>query len=138
MKIFRQLLILLVFLTSSISWADTAICTIEIEDVNAAVKNETQAKYRVEATFSFEAGASALTAMKRKYFNLPDGRYLCHLAFLDLNTGTSLSCEKKEDHGHTYMQSDQSRIKVSEGENNLTFRDGGSHFVLSAKCASKA
>ncbi len=85
----------------------------------------------------FEANPNALTDMQRKYFNLPGNQYHCTLAFLDLDTGTSLSCEKKADQGHTYAQSDQSSIKEQQSgkiPNNLTFRDGKSHFVLNAIC----
>ena len=131
---FRYLVILLVVVFPLFSWADTAICTIEIEDINASVKSKSLEKYEVKETFDFESGADALTAMQRKYFNLPDGQYSCTLTFLDLNTGTSLSCSKKEDQGHTYIQSDQSGIKANESRNNLTFRDGNSHFVINAIC----
>jgi hypothetical protein len=134
-----KLLVLIILAFPSQSWADTAVCNIEVENINAEVKSKTQARYIIEHIFTFKSGASALKSMQRTYFNLPDDRYFCQLAFLDLQTGTSLSCEKNEDGGYTYMQADQSGIKVKSGTNqnitNLTFRDELSHFVITAKCS---
>ena len=138
MNVFKKILISVFLLIPLASWANVAVCTIEINDINAGVKSKDQAKYTIEHTFTFKEGTNALTGMQRKHFNLPDGRYSCTLAFLDINTGTSLSCEKKVDYGQTYMQSDLSGFKVDKSENNLIFRDGESHFLLNAICASKA
>ena len=110
--------------------ADTANCTIEVEDVNFQVESKTAAKFVVEHTFEFSSGSG----MQRKHFELTDGRYLCTLAFSDLDHGTALSCEKKDDLGHTYAQSDRSAINERAARNNLIFRDGGSHFILNAVC----
>ena len=127
---FRYLLILLATLLPSISFAATAVCTIEIEDINASVKNKSLQKIIVKEDFNLKPGGEKQT----KFFNLPDGKYLCRLDFFDLNTGTSLSCEKKKDQGYSYMQSDQSGNKTKTNRNNLTFRDGNSHFVINAVC----
>lgn len=127
---FKYLAILLATLLPSISFAATAVCTIEIEDINASVKNKALEKIIVKEAFNFEPGGAKQT----KFFNLPDGIFLCRLDFFDLNTGTSLSCEKKKDHGYSYMQSDQSGNKLKMNRNNLTFRDKNSHFVINAIC----
>jgi len=127
---FIYLAILLATSLPSISLAATAVCTIEIEDINASVKNKAFEKIVVKEGFNFESGAAKQT----KFFNLPDGRHICRLDFFDLNTGTSLSCEKKKDKGFSYMQSDQSGNKSKINRNNLTFRDSNSHFVINAIC----
>ena len=127
---FKYLEILLATLLPSISFAAKAVCTIEIEDINASVKNKTIEKSIVKEDFNYEPDGAKQT----KFFNLPDDRYLCRLDFFDLNTGTSLSCEKKKDQGYSYMQSDQSGNKSKMNRNNLIFRDGNSHFVINAIC----
>lgn len=109
---------------------DTANCTVEIEDVTAEVQSKTAAKHIVQFSFELPLESEA----QRKYFQLSDGLYSCMLAFFDLDSGTSLSCERKDDHGHTYVQSDRSGITEHAGRNNLIFRDGDSHFVLNAMC----
>lgn len=131
MAIFKPLLIFLTVAFSSHSWADTAKCTIEIEDVIAEVELKATTKYIVEQTFSFKPDS---VEAQRKYFDLSDGRYSCTLAFYDLNIGTALSCEKKEDLGHTFVQSDRSGIEEHAARNNLIFRDGNSFFELNAIC----
>lgn len=115
---------------SSSAFADSARCKIEIENVTAEAKSKSAAKQIVDFAFEFTPGAGA----QRKHFDLPGGQYLCTLAFFDLDTGTSLSCEKKKDSGHTYVQSDRSGIRERSARNNLVFRDGASHFVLDATC----
>jgi len=115
---------------SSSVLADTANCTVEIENVTAEVQSKTAAKEIVEFAFEFSPGGAA----QRKYFNLPGGRYLCTLAFFNLDSGTSLSCEKKADLGDTYVQSDRTNIEEHSAKNNLVFRNGADHFVLNATC----
>jgi hypothetical protein len=110
--------------------ADTANCTVEIEDVTAAVQSKAAAKQIVQ--FAFELTPES--DVQRKYFQLSDGLYSCTLAFFDLDSGTSLSCERKDDQGHIYVQSDRSGISEHAARNNLIFRDGNSHFVLNAGC----
>ena len=110
--------------------ADTANCTVEIEDVTAEVQSKAAAKQIVQFAFELTPESKA----QRKYFQLSDGLYLCTLAFFDLDSGTSLSCERKDDHGDTYVQSDRSGISEHAARNNLIFRDGSSHFVLNARC----
>lgn len=127
---FKYLAVLLATLLPSIAFAATAVCTIEIEDINASVKNKTLEKTVVKETFKFKPGGEKQT----KFFNLPDDRYICRLDFFDLNIGTSLSCEEKKDQGYSYMQSDQSGNKSKMNRNNLTFRDRNSHFVINAIC----
>lgn len=110
--------------------ADTANCTVEVEDVNAEVEWKAATKYVVEHTFEFVPGSGK----QDKHFDLPDGRYSCTLAFFDLDSGTSLSCERKDDLGHTFAQSDRSGIDERATRNNLIFRDGNSFFILDAEC----
>ena len=129
MTMSRWQLIFLVGVFSPHSWADTAKCTIEVEDVNAEVELKAATKYVIEQTFSFNLGTGA----QRKHFDLPDGRYSCTLAFFDLNSGTALSCGRKTSE-HTFVQSDRSDIHEQAARNNLTFRDGNSYFVLNAAC----
>ena len=112
------------------AFADTARCKIEIENVTAEIQSKSAAKQIVEFAFEFTPGTGA----QRKHFDLSDGQYLCTLVFFDLDSGTSLSCEKKKDYGHTYVQSDRSDIREHSARNNLVFRDGASHFVLNATC----
>jgi len=127
---FRIFWLPLAIVISSSAFADTARCTIEIEDVTAEVQSKSAAKQIVEFAFELTPGAEA----QRKHFDLPDKQYLCTLAFFDLNSGTSLSCERKKGFGHTYVQSDRSGIREHFARNNLVFRDGASHFVLDATC----
>ena len=125
MAILRQLLLFLAVAFSSNSSADSAKCTIEIEDVTAEVKLKAATKYIVEHTFNFKSGS---VETQRKHFDLSDGRYFCTLAFRDPSFGTALSCEKKQDSGHTFVQSDRSTIEEHPARNNLNFRDGKSFF----------
>jgi hypothetical protein len=134
MNKFKYFAILLIVTFPLITLADTSVCTVEIEDVNASVKNKSLEKSVVKQTFNFQPGANPLTAKQTKFFELPDGLYLCRLDFFDMNTGTSLSCEKKKHKGYTYMQSDLSGIKPNTSRNNLTFRAGKSHFVINSVC----
>ena len=127
---FRLYWLPLVAVLTSNALADTANCTIEIENVTAEVQSKTAAKQIIEFAFEFSPGTGA----QRKHFDPPGGQYLCTLAFFDLNTGTSLSCERKDDSGHTYVQSDRSGIRERSAKNNLVFRDGASHIVLDATC----
>jgi hypothetical protein len=110
--------------------ADTANCSVEIEDVTAAVQSKAAVKQIVQFAFKLPPESVA----QQKHFQLSDGLYSCTLAFFDLDSGTSLSCERKDDQGHTYVQSDRSGISEHAARNNLIFRDGNSHFVLNAGC----
>ncbi len=110
--------------------ADTATCKVEMEDVTAAVKSSGAAKRTVQFVFELTPKSD----VQRESFQLSEGSYSCTLAFFDLDSGTSLSCERKDDQGHTYFQSDQSGISEQAARNNLVFREGNSHFVLNASC----
>jgi len=110
--------------------ADTATCIVEIEDVTAAVKSNSAANRTVQFLFELTPKSD----VQREYFQLSGGSYSCTLAFFDLDSGTSLSCEREDDQGHTYFQSDRSGISEHAARNNLIFREGGSHFVLNATC----
>jgi hypothetical protein len=126
----RMIFILILAALSSPAMADFANCTIEIEDVALEAQTKASSKQTLEFSFSFSIGGKA----QRKHFNLAGGKYLCTLAFFDLDSGTSLSCERTDDSGHTYFQSDRSGIKERSARNNLVFRDRASHFVLDASC----
>lgn len=128
--LFRNFLIPILAALSSSALAGVANCTIEIEDVASEVQSKTRSTQMVEFAFDFSPGGDA----QRKNFDLAGGTYLCSLAFFDLDSGTSLSCERTDDSGHTYFQSDRSGIKEHSGRNNLVFRDRSSHFVLNAAC----
>lgn len=110
--------------------ADTANCTVQIEDVAAEVQSKAAAKQIVQFDFELTPESKA----QRKHFQLSDGLYSCTLGFFDLDSGTSLSCERKDNHGLTYVQSDRSAISEHAARNNLIFRDGNSLFVLNARC----
>ncbi len=127
-------IIVLFFFIPAFAHADTAECEIEIEDINASVENKKVAKSTRLGTFIFEPGASALTSTQRKHFKLPGGQYVCILAFVDLQNGTSLSCESTEDKGYTYFQSEQGGNVDHLSKNFLTFRHAISHFTISASC----
>ena len=108
---------------SSLAWADTANCTIEIEDVNAGSKS------KVEHSFTFKPGSEA----QRKHFALPGSKFSCTLAFFDLKSGTMLSCQLDE-LGHHFVQSDRSAIVEGTAKNNLSFRYKSSFYVLRSYC----
>lgn len=108
---------------SSLAWADTANCTIEIENVNAGSKS------KVEHSFTFKSDAEA----QRKHFALFGSKFLCTLAFFDLNSGTMLSCQLDE-LGHAFVQSDRSVISEVSAKNNLSFRYKSSFYVLQSYC----
>ena len=110
--------------------ADTATCIVEIEDVTAAVNSNAAANRTAQFVFELTPKSD----MQRGYFQLSKGSYSCALAFFDLDSGTSLSCEREDDQGHTYFQSDRSGISEHAARNNLIFREGDSHFVLNATC----
>ncbi len=108
---------------SSLTLADAAKCTIEIEDVNAGTK------YNVEQKFSFKPGSAA----QRKHFMLPGSNYSCTLAFFDLDSGTMLSCQFDE-LGHNFVQSDRSVVNEKQATNNLNFRYKASFYSLKSTC----
>jgi hypothetical protein len=108
---------------SSPAWADTANCTIEIEDVNAGTK------YKIENPFTLMPDSEA----QRKHFALPGSNFSCTLAFFDLKSGTMLSCQLDE-MGHNFVQSDRSAIDEQSAKNNLNFRYKSSFYVLQSYC----
>jgi hypothetical protein len=122
MKLQWSLILALAF--SSLSWADTAKCTIEIEDVNGSTK------YKVEQPFTFKPGSSWA---QRKHFALPGSKFSCTLAFFDFNSGTMLSCDLDE-LGHNFVQSDRSVIDEGHAKNNLSFRYKSSFYFLKSYC----
>lgn len=108
----KKLSLIFVFMAfSPLLLADTTKCTIEIEDLN------TGTKYIVEHKFSFSQGAAA----QQRHFKLPGSDYSCTLAFFDLDSGTTLSCEFDE-FGHNFIQSDRSVVTEKQAINNLSFR----------------
>ena len=108
----------------STSWADSAICKIEIEDVNKGTT------YNLEHKFAFKKGGDA----QRKHFETPGNDYTCTLAFFDLNHGTMLSCEYKNDLAQTFFQSDRSVLKDIIVINNLSFRHNKAFIYIKTKC----
>ena len=127
-------IVLLLLSNSELSYADVAECEIKIEDIKNSVSKKKLVKtYRLES-FSFEAGASALTSTQRNYFKLPGNQYNCNLAFVDLSSGISLSCESTENQGYTYFQSEQGGNAGEPNKLFLTFRHASSHFTISALC----
>lgn len=117
--------LLLVALTSSSpAWAGSAACSIRIEDVNKATA------YTLTQTFEFNNDGSA----QRKHFETPGNDYSCTLAFFELGKGTMLSCEYKEDAGHTFFQSDRSSLDDNAVTNNLSFRHKSAFIVLKTVC----
>jgi hypothetical protein len=133
MNIFKKTLVLWLFFPF-MGMAGEAICTIEIEDINASSKSSNRMIWKVVESFYFKNSPNALTDMQSKNFKLSGNKYLCTLSFLDLKIGTALSCTDN----YSYVQSDQSGFKIDRSENNLTFRNGVSHFSLNAVCVSKA
>ena len=104
--------------------ADTATCSIEIDDVINANK------YYLEYKFEIEEGGSG----QFNSFELPGtDDYLCRIAFFDLSTGTMISCEYKKDGGHTFFQSDRSGLKEN-AMNRLTFRHGSVFVDVESNC----
>ena len=108
---------------SSLSWADTAKCTIEIKDVNLGTK------LKVEQSFTLKPGSEA----QRKHFALPGSNFSCTLAFFDLKSGTMLSCQLDE-LGHNFVQSDRSAIEERFAKNNLSFRYKSSFYYFESYC----
>ncbi len=121
---FKYSLSFLLLAISLHSWADTAVCTIVIQEVNAGTKQT------IEHTFIFKPGAHE---GQRKHFTLTDRPYLCTLAFFNLNSGTMLSCQFDE-LGHNFVQSDRSVINEAHARNNLRFRYKSSFYVLESVC----
>ncbi len=116
-------LIFLLVVWAPLSWAGTAKCNIEIEDVNAGTK------HTVEQKFAFKSGSDA----QRKHFKLPGSDFSCSLAFFDLESGTMLSCQLDE-LGHNFVQSDRSAVDEKLPKNNLSFRYKASFYVLESIC----
>ncbi len=106
------------------SWAGSATCIIEIEDVNKA------SNYALAQTFNFKKDGAG----QRKHFELPGNDYNCTLAFFELGKGTMLSCEYKNDMGHTFFQSDRSALKDSSVSNTLSFRHKSAFIVVTTLC----
>lgn len=117
-------LILLFSLYSCLSLADTAMCTVEIQEVTSGVKQ------KIEHAFTFKPGSNEA---QRKQFELRDKSFTCTLAFFNLNNGTMLSCEFDE-LGHNFVQSDRSAINENRSKNNLSFRYKAVFYVLESSC----
>ena len=117
-------LILLFSLYSCLSLADTAVCTVEIQEVTSGVKQ------KIEHTFIFKPSSNEA---QRKQFELRDNSFTCTLAFFNLNSGTMLSCEFDE-LGHNFVQSDRSVINEKHSKNNLSFRYKTVFYVLESAC----
>ena len=81
---FKYSVILLLSLYSCLSFADTALCTISIQDVTSGVKQN------IEHTYTFKPSSNTAQIMQ---FELRDNSFTCRLAFFNLNSGTMLSCE---------------------------------------------
>lgn len=109
---------------SSISLANTATCSIEIEDINKG------SIYKLEHRFNFEKGDNPQT----KYFETPGNDYKCSLIFFGMKNGSALACEYKKDKGRTYFQSDRSTLRDSKITNNLLFRHRSAFLSLKTKC----
>jgi hypothetical protein len=120
LKLFAAFFILVL---STNCWADTALCTVEIENVSS------NATYTLEHSFEYSSGAAAA----RKHFDLPGSEIKCTLVFGDLNSGTMLSCQLDE-LGHHFVQSDRSIIKERRAKNNLSFRYKSFFYVLKSSC----
>ncbi|MEW8072817.1 MAG: hypothetical protein AB2826_20570 [Candidatus Thiodiazotropha sp.] len=106
-------------LTAFNSEAGTALCEIEIQDI------QTGANHTIEQEFDLSG--------QRKHFNLPGSEYRCTLVFFGLDTGTALGCDLDK-LGHDYIQSDRSTTKEPQPVNDLTFRIGNSHYTLKSTC----
>ncbi len=116
--------ILPLFLITNLAWAGSATCNIQIEDVNKATK------YSIEHEFIYEPEGRA----QRKHFEIPGNDYLCTLMFHELNNGTMLSCEYRNDGGLTFFQSDRTVLKDKDVTNNLSFRHKSAFISIKTKC----
>jgi phosphate-selective porin len=121
---FKYSLIFLFSLYSRLSLADTAMCTVDIQEVTSG------AKQKIEHAFTFKLGSNEA---QRKHFELSDNSFTCTLALFNLNTGTMLSCEFDE-LGHNFVQSDRSAINENHSKNNLSFRYNTVFYVLKSAC----
>ncbi len=121
----KKIAFIFAIILSQYAQADTALCKIEIEDIN---KGST--KYTVEQKFSFTSDGPA----NRKFFETPGNDYKCTLAFFDLKTGTMLSCGYLKDAERTFFQSDRSGVKESPANNMLSFRHNKAFISLKAHC----
>lgn len=120
----RSLMILVVMAASPV-WAESATCTIEIED-----NDDLYSVYKLEYKFIFESGGPA----QRRHFAIPGHDYTCTLAFFDLSSGTMISCEYTVDLGETFFQSDRSVVSETNIKNNLSFRHNGAQIYLTTEC----
>jgi len=105
------------------TWATSATCTIKIED------NKLRSVYKLEHKFVINNEGNG----QRKHFEFPGNDYSCTLAFFEINSGTMLSCEYKQDIGQTFFQSDRTVLK-EKPINNLTFRHKSSFITIETKC----
>lgn len=109
---------------AGIASADTAMCTIKIQDVLKGTD------YTVTAKFD----AASNDAGRRKHFDTPGKDYSCTLAYFGLGNGTMLSCGFNGDLKETYFQSDRTSREDPRSDNYLTFRHRGAHFSIESKC----
>ncbi len=120
----KSSLILMFSLYSCLSLADTAVCTVQIQEVTSGVKQ------KIEHAFTFKPGSNEAQI---KQFELRDSSFTCRLAFFNLNSGTMLSCEFDES-GHDFVQSDRSAINENQSKNNLSFRYKTVFYALESAC----
>jgi hypothetical protein len=118
----RNILEIICLSVSVNCWSADVICKIQIEDVVAGTT------YTVEHSFVSDKDFG-----DRKQFDLPGSEYKCNLWLLNLNSGTTLSCELDE-LGHNFVQSDRSKIEEKDAKNHLSFRYKSSFFVLKTSC----
>ena len=114
------------------SFADTAECKIEIEDIVKGTTYTIEQKfdYEPEQELDFEKGDIG----HWKHFDLPGADYACHLVFYEIDKGTMISCEYKGDQGHTFFQSDRSVLRNKTNVNKLTFRHKKAFISLESTC----
>ncbi|MDH5180254.1 MAG: hypothetical protein OEZ39_09305 [Gammaproteobacteria bacterium] len=120
----KIIIIIGLFLSSSVSIAGSAKCTITIWDL---IKDN---KYTLEKNFTFGTG----DAPQLELFDLPGNDYKCRFIFHKTGDGTMLSCLSKEDK-NTFFMSDRTTLKNENTTiNNLTFRHKKSHIQIKTKC----
>ncbi len=117
------LVCLFLFVTAPSLWAGVTVkCRIDIEDVNNGEK------YSLEESV-IESEASTIID-----FEIPGNDFACRLAFFDLKSGSALSCEYKQDGGHTFFMSDRSILEDAVVTNKLTFRHKSSFINIGTIC----
>lgn len=124
MKALKIVISFLMIGITSMSWAATALCKIEIKDVNKA------STHRLEYKFTFKKDGD----IQRKHFEIPGDEYACTLAISGNQKGTMLSCEYMADMGHTFFQTDRSVLSDRIATNNLAFRHKSAFIVVETRC----